>query len=674
MPPKGGSKGKKGAADDAAGAGKLKGAQSLKIKHILAPSHSKAMEASAKLDAGESFDKVAKEYSTDKVALGWKQKGELDPAFWTVAYDLAPSSSDKPVHNKRQLETIIIDDDDDDSDNSANVSQTALADHGEAEFQRELQRAVELSLREAAQASANQPGPNRTVETSNSNPVQSRAEMEQARLARQRQREEDGLSQTAATLTRPAQRRRVATIADVTGAEQPLRSENDLLGHMQSSVDSGAQRFWQGRLMRVHNLIVPAADALTFAQVVNKRAGLERAVVGAYVLDPLWVAQHFDDQTPLLLIMPQKGGAGKTEARYGQIMDFIKSNTFCSNPEVQKFFERDSLMLYYTDFCRIVIPTANAINYDWDTIDNASASIQVPSMYIQDFPKRQAQPKDAPRTNPTNTQFTIKLLDVLKSLHVPLLWVLPFINYDFRVADQVRLVHSTPGFWIGWDEIAQGGGHPSMAQLVQAFDLGQQGLTNWSIETQCSSVGTYSKNWLHQFAYSCTGRHPASYYSSKTPVPAGTPSQCQVIKVIYPTRDEIVESWGGVNHGGTIFCPDSAWESAKKMGNLFFKCVSKRARVPMHTKTVLALNKATHKGFIYIGSHNFSSAAWGTLQTNSKTRQPQLFIRNYELGVLLPLQGHDESSLQQQASDLATYVRPVQPYGPNDKPWRQQHG
>ncbi|KAM0791982.1 hypothetical protein ACM66B_002737 [Microbotryomycetes sp. NB124-2] len=104
MAPKGGAKsGKKEhtltlvtCSDD--GAGKLKGAQSLKIKHILCDKQGKALEAAAKLDAGESFDKVAAAYSSDKVSLGWKGKGDLDPAFWQVAYDLAPSNSDKPVH------------------------------------------------------------------------------------------------------------------------------------------------------------------------------------------------------------------------------------------------------------------------------------------------------------------------------------------------------------------------------------------------------------------------------------------------------------------------------------------------------------------------------------------------------------------------------------------------
>ncbi|KAK4049745.1 hypothetical protein OIO90_005326 [Microbotryomycetes sp. JL221] len=98
MAPKGGSKGgKKGSSDDA-GAGKQKGAQSLKIKHILCDKLGKADEAMAKLAAGDSFDKVAAAYSSDKVSLGWKSKGDVVPEFWQVAYDLPKSTSDKPVY------------------------------------------------------------------------------------------------------------------------------------------------------------------------------------------------------------------------------------------------------------------------------------------------------------------------------------------------------------------------------------------------------------------------------------------------------------------------------------------------------------------------------------------------------------------------------------------------
>lgn len=46
--------------------GKVKGAQSINVRHILCAKHGKKEEALAKLNAGSKFDEVAREFSEDK--------------------------------------------------------------------------------------------------------------------------------------------------------------------------------------------------------------------------------------------------------------------------------------------------------------------------------------------------------------------------------------------------------------------------------------------------------------------------------------------------------------------------------------------------------------------------------------------------------------------------------
>jgi NIMA-interacting peptidyl-prolyl cis-trans isomerase 4 len=59
--------------------GKLKPANSIKVRHILCEKRGKLDEALAKLKDGVSFDKVAQEYSEDKArqggSLGWMTRG-----------------------------------------------------------------------------------------------------------------------------------------------------------------------------------------------------------------------------------------------------------------------------------------------------------------------------------------------------------------------------------------------------------------------------------------------------------------------------------------------------------------------------------------------------------------------------------------------------------------------
>ena len=69
---KGGDKDKSKVKDASAeSGGKVKGAQSLNVRHILCQKHAKKEEALAKLNDGVKFDEVARQYSEDKARAGW---------------------------------------------------------------------------------------------------------------------------------------------------------------------------------------------------------------------------------------------------------------------------------------------------------------------------------------------------------------------------------------------------------------------------------------------------------------------------------------------------------------------------------------------------------------------------------------------------------------------------
>jgi len=69
-------------------------------------------------------------------------------------------------------------------------------------------------------------------------------------------------------------------------------------------------------------------------------------------------------------------------------------------------------------------------------------------------------------------------------------------------------------------------------------------------------------------------------------------------------------------------------------------------------------------GWAYIGSHNFTPSAWGTLSGTGFT--PSLNIVNYEMGIVIPLQNAE------QADQVACWERPPRKYNIlRDKPWMQ---
>ncbi|PFH49578.1 hypothetical protein AMATHDRAFT_62894 [Amanita thiersii Skay4041] len=79
----------------------LKPATAINVRHILCEKHSKATEALQKIQEGQSFNKVAQEFSEDKAkaggSLGWMTRGSMVGAFQDAAFALTPSTVDKPI-------------------------------------------------------------------------------------------------------------------------------------------------------------------------------------------------------------------------------------------------------------------------------------------------------------------------------------------------------------------------------------------------------------------------------------------------------------------------------------------------------------------------------------------------------------------------------------------------
>ncbi len=81
----------------------------IKVRHILCEKQSKALEAIGKLQAGESFHKVAEQYSEDKArnggSLGWMTRGSMVGPFQDAAFQLPLSTVDKPIYTNPPVKT-----------------------------------------------------------------------------------------------------------------------------------------------------------------------------------------------------------------------------------------------------------------------------------------------------------------------------------------------------------------------------------------------------------------------------------------------------------------------------------------------------------------------------------------------------------------------------------------
>ncbi|GAA5974109.1 hypothetical protein JCM11641_003440 [Rhodosporidiobolus odoratus] len=635
---------------------------------------------------------------------------------------------------KRSVEVLILDSDSDDETSPvASISRSATAsrsttrpataagaqgdtsgaDHDQ--FQADLAQAMALSLAAPSVEKTPVPGPSRA------GAGESRAEMERARLERQKARESAGMASTSVAVrstagVAPTKRARVATLADLPqGNEQaeaavppppPAASSSSnstphisdlssLAGSASSSatIVKHSQRFWDGAVKRVPSAYHPSTSSFSFSDLIGPPSTLTGAIVSAFVLDPEWVIPHFPEETPLLLIMPRS--KGDTAPELAQVS--LKSNTFRvvpkeNSPNQWAGVMHTKLMVYYhRDFCRIVIPTANAIAYDYSQMDNA--------LYIHDFPLRSNPPtsstidndESSPFKNPTHTQFSKRFFQVLKELGCPKRFISWSTGFDFSKSREVRLITSLQGKYSLLDqkEANKGGGIANLASAIGSMGFASGG--RWEIEATGSSIGKYTSTWLSQFYAACLGVHPSTYFRTgkgRDLPPADlvplqpAPGKGDVklpIKVVFPTQEAVLGSFKGADHGGTLFCPTKTWAAKNFPRHLFHRGESKgRDRQPAHTKIILALHKykdpfsptAKHEGWTYLGSHNFTPSAWGSLQ--SGMGGPQIALNNYEMGVILPIRANSAEDLERQATELVTYNRPLVRYSPTDLPWQQE--
>ena len=119
-------------------------------------------------------------------------------------------------------------------------------------------------------------------------------------------------------------------------------------------------------------------------------------------------------------------------------------------------------------------------------------------------------------------------------------------------------------------------------------------------------------------------------------------------------------------------------EAPTEVKRLFFQYRSKEPGRLFHEKSILWLNSSSPRStpplLFYLGSHNFSAAAWGTPAVygskSTKTGLKTEGIGNYEIGLVI--KGEKIVEMLEKGSkweDIVTYKRPVERFGENDIPW-----
>ncbi|KAL5478752.1 hypothetical protein ACEPAI_2029 [Sanghuangporus weigelae] len=459
--------------------------------------------------------------------------------------------------------------------------------------------------------------------------------------------------------------------------------------------------FWDGELRQIANRLVDrdkdTGPTFRLSEIIGPKSEITLAILSSYSNNMDWLYTFFDPTTPIIVVnQPGDGNSGLKQLAPNLLMTkpFIRNGRGCMHT---KLFYKDERL-------RIVVPTANFVEYDWRDIENTA--------WVQDVPLR----RTTIRHDPKATDFPGTLQRVLHTLNVPAAltkllddecFELPIealselrMRWDWSKV-RVKLVASIAGRHEGWEQVSKTG-HPALMKAVQELDARLPKGKQLVLECQGSSVGTYSTQWMNEFYDSARGEsariwldRPKSH-RAKLPWPP--------VKILFPSLQTVKDSVLGMPGGGTMFCRKAQWESKNFPRELFYDSNSKRGRVLMHSKMIIgyfkdkssssafvgrqagatgdgvdlssgeednnadgndaSVSKEKVIGWAYIGSHNFTPSAWGTLSGSESN--PSLNIVNYELGIVLPLRSFEE------LEKVACWKRPARQYVKGvDRPWMQ---
>eukprot|EP01097_Dermamoeba_algensis_P009146 TRINITY_DN6320_c0_g1_i1.p1 TRINITY_DN6320_c0_g1~~TRINITY_DN6320_c0_g1_i1.p1 ORF type:complete len:260 (+),score=48.51 TRINITY_DN6320_c0_g1_i1:182-961(+) len=214
-------------------------------------------------------------------------------------------------------------------------------------------------------------------------------------------------------------------------------------------------------------------------------------------------------------------------------------------------------------------------------------------------------------------------------------------GYDFSSA-KVDFIYSVPGYHSKTKSELYGYKLLS-SHLKKHFNqlsvLESNLMNKANLLYQTSAIGILNPDWLKEFI-SC--------------VCPNDKSQEKTIKIMFPSMQTVSTSILGTKGAGTIFFPKGVWDKMNpSLKSLFLdlevddllKGALLHSKVLSCTVDILANDqedsferKDKKFGWFYIGSHNFTAAAWG-----KKASQNGTHISNYECGVLFPPREFDLS-------------------------------
>ncbi|KAI9143771.1 hypothetical protein BKA69DRAFT_45662 [Paraphysoderma sedebokerense] len=246
-----------------------------------------------------------------------------------------------------------------------------------------------------------------------------RKRMEQERLARlgldktepsdnqKRRREDSGSSSAQDSLKKP----KVSEVIDL------CSDSDDDIELAEPSISSRCVptnlKFREGLVGLTAAAFSDRTDRIKFKDLIDANH-LRRALLSSFVWEDDWLFQHVPADIPICLVRTEPFSLEPVPSNIKIVNPPMLQNRGCMHVKL--------LVLFFDEYVRIVITSANLIAIHWD---NGMENV----IFVQDFPRH-----DGPITSPISSQFQLHLIQFLTALTVPSQVMDRLKGFDFSQA------------------------------------------------------------------------------------------------------------------------------------------------------------------------------------------------------------------------------------------------
>ena len=450
-------------------------------------------------------------------------------------------------------------------------------------------------------------------------------------------RKQDGMPQSRSrTSTSPPVDSRLpasAAFGSAKNSSQPKPGKRNL----QAEAAVYPLQYPEGVVKKTYSAYHERGNDITIEEVLQKDK-LRTAIFSSFQWDLDWLFSKVDmRKTKMVLVMGVNSKAAETTYMQQAAEQGLVNVRMCFPkllPKGGSIMHSKLMLLFYETYMRVVVPTANLVDYDWGEkglIEN--------TIFLIDLPRR----SDGKQGSVDNlTSFGKALRSFLQRMDMQNNVIDGIMNFDYSKTTDLGFVYSAAGEYTFDPSV-----HPP------ELDIGYMGLHREvkglhlateepQLDYVTSSLGLLDTTLLRRMHYAAMGPATTPAEPSKAPTNG--------IKVYFPSTQTIKESMGGPDNAGTICLRQKHIHTRAFQRDVLKDHRPTRVGLLSHSKIMFVRGVAsqtriagnaedrTWKSWAYIGSANLTASAWGTISKVGKgaSRKEVLLCRNWECGVILP--------------------------------------